>query len=690
MSYGGSKKSRNLNVAPRQPEMEMAVNRPPTSDLKPEVVQHLPLQDHDHTSRVNMEHKNEERSERISSAEWEALLRRTYKKYAESFPELGDAPPIMFNSLRELRKAVDDKSKGHIIQYSKLRGILVELFKKSCSTCASAGTNDSEKFSALMEFIIEGEGATVLHSFVKNCFKDFYTNGKDDKLGTSYQKETYTCVKSLSYALSTIQNFTDFHDGFCLASAQDGVVLTCMDNIKRIDQENDNWQSEDEESEIFKVLDACISILHNISRRLRDRQWFANSDDTLLYFAKVKVASIAATALLCLTYLVDEETNHLISANKDLLRFIIAMLDEACETEDHTSNGFSAKELVEGLGRLAINDNNKKILGNEGAIRVLTSRIKTSSDDEERASAVEALWMLAFANSNKDIIRERDGTMEILRTLHHSQNTEVQKAAAGALWEIEGKTARDKADKTKEGSGNHVMISYQQDAQEIMIQVKNQLQANGCRVWMDLEQMSGSTLETRAKAVENAAVVLICVSQRYKESPNCRSEAEYAYQLEKDIIPLMMEKNYKADGWLGMLLGTKLCIGFQSKDNIDSGVAKLVRELAGRGKDVDHTDGPPKKRIRKTTATTPTKQPSSPDVAEWTNEDVKRWLGKIGLAQVCDEDMAEFTGQTLIELQELRGECPDYFYKCLERTFQLKNMFHVLKFRKELDKLLGN
>ena len=595
----------------------------------------------------------------------------------------------MFNSLRELRKAVDDKSKGHIIQYSKLRGILVELFEKSYSTCASAGTKDSEKFNALMEFIIEGEGATVLHSFVKNCFKDFYTNGKDDKLGTSYQKETYTCVKSLSYALSTIQNFTDFHDGFCLASAQDGVVLTCMENIKRIDQENDDWQSEDEESETFLILDACTGILHNISRRLRDRQWFANSDETLVYFAKVKVAGIAAPALLCLAYLVNEETNHLISADKDLLRFIIRMLDEAWKEEDRRSNAeFSAKELAEGLSHLAINDNNKQILGSEGAIRVLTSTLQTSSDDEERASAAKALWMLAFDDSNKDIIREGDGTVDILRTLHHSQNAEVQKAAAGALWEIEGKTARDKADKTKEGSGNHVMISYQRDAQEIMIQVKNQLQANGCRVWMDLEQMSGSTLETRAKAVENAAVVLICVSQRYKECPNCRSEAEYAYQLGKDIIPLMMEKNYKADGWLGMLLGTKLCIGFQTKDNIDSGVTKLVKELAGRGKDVDHTDGPPKKRIRKTT--TPTKQPSSPDVAEWTNEDVKRWLGKIGLAQVCDEDMAEFTGQTLIELQELRGECPDYFYKCLERTFQLKNVFHVLKFRKELDKLLGN
>ena len=686
MGSGVSKNSRNLNVVPRQPQMDMAVDRPPTSDLKPKVVQHRPVQDRGYTSSVNKEHTNEEQSERISLDEWEVLL-----KYTHSFPELQDDLQTMLTPLQDLRKAVDDKSKGYIIQYSKLSEIFEELFNTSCSACMSAGSNDSEKYNTLMEFIIEVEGATVLHSFVKNCFTDYYTDGRDDELGTSDQEETFTSFGSLLIALGTIQNFADFHDGFCLASAQDGVVLTCMENIKRIDQENDDWQSEDEESETFLILDACTGILHNISRRLRDRQWFANSDETLVYFAKVKVAGIAAPALLCLAYLVNEETNHLISADKDLLRFIIRMLDEAWKEEDRRSNAeFSAKELAEGLSHLAINDNNKQILGSEGAIRVLTSTLQTSSDDEERASAAKALWMLAFDDSNKDIIREGDGTVDILRTLHHNQNAEVQKAAAGALWEIEGKTARDKAEKMKEGSGNHVMISYQWDAQEVLVQVKNQLQANGYRVWMDLEQMGGSTLDAMAKAVENAAVVLICVSQRYKESPNCRSEAEYAYQLRKDIIPLMMQKNYKADGWLGMLLGTKMWIDFQSKHTIDSGVAKLVRELAGRGKDVDHTDGPPEAVIRTTEVTTLTKQPSGPDVAGWTNEDVKKWLKKIGLAQVCDRDMVEFTGQTLIELQDLRGECPDYFYKCLEHTLQLKNMFHVLKFRKELDKLLGN
>ena len=69
----------------------------------------------------------------------------------------------------------------------------------------------------------------------------------------------------------------------------------------------------------------------------------------------------------------------------------------------------------------------------------------------------------------------------------------------------------------------HVMISYQWDVQKLMIQLKSKLQAEGYKVWMDIDEMGGSTLESMATAVENASVVLVCVSQKYKESPNCRS-----------------------------------------------------------------------------------------------------------------------------------------------------------------------
>ena len=41
---------------------------------------------------------------------------------------------------------------------------------------------------------------------------------------------------------------------------------------------------------------------------------------------------------------------------------------------------------------------------------------------------------------------------------------------------------------------------------------------------------------------------------------NCRMEANYAFQQEVDMIPLMMTENYKPKGWLGMILGCVVVI----------------------------------------------------------------------------------------------------------------------------------
>ena len=47
-------------------------------------------------------------------------------------------------------------------------------------------------------------------------------------------------------------------------------------------------------------------------------------------------------------------------------------------------------------------------------------------------------------------------------------------------------------------------------------------QQEGLEVWIDIERMGGSTLSAMAEAVENASVVLVCMSEKYKLSPNCR------------------------------------------------------------------------------------------------------------------------------------------------------------------------
>ena len=67
------------------------------------------------------------------------------------------------------------------------------------------------------------------------------------------------------------------------------------------------------------------------------------------------------------------------------------------------------------------------------------------------------------------------------------------------------------------------MISYQWDHQKIFIDVRDALLKAGHKVWMDIDQMGGSTLEAMANAVEGAKLILMSVSKKYKNSTSCRS-----------------------------------------------------------------------------------------------------------------------------------------------------------------------
>ena len=693
---------------------------PPRESLSPvkDTVQpKIPVQD----QHFSHEAQNKDIKEQVdvartsqTSTDKKASPNDTLETYKAKYPDQAEDLETMLERLQALKNFVD-KNLNDLEDYAKVgRQTIPGLCVTSVHTYESTGTQEEKQFITLMEFTIDLGGAEQLKLFAQHCFKKFCylikeesddedsvdkeepnDNKKSDdeeepndeeESGDEEETDDYTCYDCLCGTLGIIQNFSDFHQGFCSACAGAGIISMCFEIIKQIDAENSNWEEEDEDSELVTIIDNSIGILHNISRRLRDRELFANREQTLLYFAKKNVPTIAALSLLTLAYLVDENTNHLILADENLLSFLITLLDEAWQSEDRRSTAlFSAKELAEGLSHLAINDANKNILGQNGIIPVLISVIKTSNEDEEKASATRALWMLAFDDNNKKEIRQEEGAMDILHQLQQSENPEVQKAAAGALWEIEGKTARHL--ERMESTGNHVMISYQWDSQEVLVEVKNRLQASGYRVWMDLEQMGGSTLETMAKAVENSSVVLVCVSERYKESPNCRSEAEYTYKLGKDIIPLMMQRNYKPDGWLGMLLGTKFWIDFHSKHIVKTGVTKLIKELGGRGKDVDVTDGPSEPVVQAVQADIVATSPSSLGVSTWTNEEVKQWFKEIGLEKVCKQDISGMNGQSLTDLQKLREECPEYFYRCLERDLNLTNMLDIFTFTKGLGEL---
>ena len=95
----------------------------------------------------------------------------------------------------------------------------------------------------------------------------------------------------------------------------------------------------------------------------------------------------------------------------------------------------------------------------------------------------------------------------------------------------------------------HIMISYQWDSQDMCICIKNELEKRlNRKVWIDIENMHGDTLEAMANAIEQASCVLICMTSKYSESYNCKYEADYVVKRKKSYVPLLMEKGFDPTG----------------------------------------------------------------------------------------------------------------------------------------------
>mmetsp|Transcript_21246 Transcript_21246/g.59844 ORF Transcript_21246/g.59844 Transcript_21246/m.59844 type:complete len:320 (+) Transcript_21246:172-1131(+) len=149
---------------------------------------------------------------------------------------------------------------------------------------------------------------------------------------------------------------------------------------------------------------------------------------------------------------------------------------------------------------------------------------------------------------------------ELLRSLHRVRadgfDEHSRKNAAGALFVLTEKSPVESETPLVNG---HIMISYSWANQELALEISGHLKQAGYPVWIDVESMKGSTLEAMAAAVENSFCVVVVISEQYKDSVNCRTEAEFAYACRKPIIPCMVDSSlYRPNGWLGALVGTKL------------------------------------------------------------------------------------------------------------------------------------
>ena len=59
----------------------------------------------------------------------------------------------------------------------------------------------------------------------------------------------------------------------------------------------------------------------------------------------------------------------------------------------------------------------------------------------------------------------------------------------------------------------------------------------------------------------------------------CFSEAEYAFQEKKEVVALLMEQDYKPNGWLAILVGNGLSYDFSGKYRFEAKCEELLKRI---------------------------------------------------------------------------------------------------------------
>lgn len=304
---------------------------------------------------------------------------------------------------------------------------------------------------------------------------------------------------------------------------------------------------------------------------------------------------------------------------------------------------------IEALG--GSSDQAKVALTDAGAVSFLVSALEQAFDDDAvdvsksrvLESATGALWALAFV---PDVRAQFPPLLHTLlaRIQGDPQATQgVVRNASALEWLWAGDEADESRMVEEDGFEFDFMVSYSWATQDQALWLRDRLVGAGYRVWVDVEYMTGSTLEAMASAIERSAVIVICFSSAYARSDACRIEAEYCFTLKKAFIPVKAEDGFRPSGWLGALLGSRLY--FACTPESWKGMAVECARILGKLRHLAPTLSPG----------------SSPEQKEEVS--VQMWLEQAGLSDAVASGLERAGVKDLAAVAEL-GEWRDRASTC--------------------------
>ena len=421
------------------------------------------------------------------------------------------------------------------------------------------------------------------HSLIVENLKKFDIENND------YQEVSVPIVKCsffLRKILTMIQNLGDKSIEFCIKfheeESEDGIKILLDfisdETLQKILLKNQtNFFINFLTKQFYRSL---FGSLHNVSKaayKFKEKWSRLNAFDTLLKIGNKENATESYYQIVTYTTIANiasQDNLYDFSSSLKILETICKMFKEfskvlADNTKKKTRSlfqinendstkvkvieikGWNLIEVIQPLYKFAINDHIKGLIYETLKVKDYIKITLNFGNEVEQEFALKLLNQLCFDKKIASSIFQDKDYIDFLKNIEEAQSTRknAKQHIESILWLInENKRRREAVSATNERS-KHIFISYNNEDRSVILSIKKLLEEMGHKIWTNTEEIGSSKMDLMAKGIENASCVLIGMSEKYKQSINCRSEAEYVLQLKKPFIPLILQKSYKPDGW---------------------------------------------------------------------------------------------------------------------------------------------
>jgi hypothetical protein len=191
----------------------------------------------------------------------------------------------------------------------------------------------------------------------------------------------------------------------------------------------------------------------------------------------------------------------------------------------------------------------------------LTFSEKVKNDINSSKEMQPIFYKLAKLDAKKVVAEKRDqNVLVFIKSLIEIIN-----------WNLSGNEARKSAS-LKE---NSLVISHKSQKTDDSLKLKQRLESMGNKVYLSCTDTT--SLESTLNEIDKSEWVLLCITEKYRQSNFCRAVANYALQKDKRIVALIMqEQSYETlMGWLKVLMTTNASLIDCTKCDFDQFVQKL-------------------------------------------------------------------------------------------------------------------